>query len=396
VIAVRALGISFSSFSVLGFFLAGPLVGLAALGQPRWLAGLAVLYGAALAATGVALVGGVALIRMFGPKRTRHIGHGCAVLIGTMFFLAMQATAFAAPGLTTRWSAISALAASPALASVPCLDWGLRALYGAPLPLAAVAGVQLGVFLLGVRYAGPQFARLYATAAGASANSAAVGASATDRPFRRGRFAAALAKELRLIRRDPWLIPQVVFRVFYLVPLGFLAVRYGAAADITALPGSILALTLMAHQLSGSLAWLAISAEEAPELLASAPASPQMLMRAKVCAIALTVGVVVAPVVLALLIVAPFEALVTTFACTGATLSAALMNVWWQRPGKRTAFRDRAPAPWFVTLAELGLALLIALAAGLLAARQIVGFAPALAAAGILLAIRTAAGRRDG
>jgi hypothetical protein len=71
------------------------------------------------------------------------------------------------------------------------------------------------------------------------------------------------------------------------------------------------------------------------------------------------------------------------------------MNVWWQRPGKRTAFRDRAPAPWFVTLAELGLALLIALASGLLAARQIAGFAPALAAVAILLALR-AAGRPRG
>jgi hypothetical protein len=71
------------------------------------------------------------------------------------------------------------------------------------------------------------------------------------------------------------------------------------------------------------------------------------------------------------------------------------MNVWWQRPGKRTAFRDRAPAPWLVTLAELGLALLVALAAGLLAARQVLGFVPALAALASLLALRAAAGRRD-
>ena len=79
----------------------------------------------------------------------------------------------------------------------------------------------------------------------------------------------------------------------------------------------------------------------------------------------------------------------------GATLSAALTNVWWQRPGKRTAFRERAPAPWFVTLAELGLALLIALAAGLLAARQAAGLVPAAAAAAILMALRATAGRRD-
>jgi ABC-2 type transport system permease protein len=213
------------------------------------------------------------------------------------------------------------------------------------------------------------------------------------RAFRGGRFAAALSKELRLIRRDPLLIPQILFRVVYLVPLGVLAVRYGAAARITALPGAILALTLMTHQLSGSLAWLAISAEEAPELLAAAPVAPRLLLRAKLCAIGVTLAAVVAPIVLALLFVAPYEALVAGVACAGATLAAALLNVWWQRPGKRTAFRDRASAPWFVTIAELALALLIASAAGLLGARQVAGLVPALAAAAVLYALWAATPR---
>jgi ABC-2 type transport system permease protein len=391
VIAVRALGISVSAFSVLGFFLVGPLVGIAAMGLPNWLAVLVVLYGSALAATGAALLAGVGLIQTFGPRRTRQIGHACAVFIGTIFFLAMQAAAFAAPAEKTRWSVMSAMAAAPALAHAPGLDWGLRALRGAPVPLTAILGLQLGLFLIGVAAAGPKFARLYATAGGAELS--APRSKTRGRPFRNGRFAANLAKELRLIRRDPWLIPQVVFRVIYLAPLGFFAVRYGAAADITALPGAIMALTLMTHQLSGSLAWLAISAEEAPELLASAPAPAQAQIRAKLAAVALTVGVVVSPIILALAFFAPFVALVATLACAGAVLSAGLVNVWWQRPGKRTAFRDRAPAPWFVTLAELALALLVSLAAGLLAARQVVGLVPALAVLVILLALRAAARR---
>jgi ABC-2 type transport system permease protein len=396
VIAVRALAISFAVFSVFGFFAIGPLAGVAAMGHPRWLGALAVLYGCALAATGLALLAGVALIRTVGPRRTRMVGHALAVLIGSTFFLATQVSAFATPALGARWRAITALAASPAITRLPFLDWGLGALSGAPRPLVAFLGLQLSAFLIGVAAAGPQFARLYAAAAGAEA--ARAGPSAAGRPFRRGPFAAALAKELRLMRRDPLLIPQILFRVVYLVPLGLLAVRYGEAAEITALPGAIMALTLMTHQLSGSLAWLTISAEEAPELLATSPARPAVLMRAKICAVGLTVAAVIAPVALALLFVAPFEALVTTLACAGATLSATLLNVWWQRPGKRTAFRDRASAPWFVTLAELALALLIAPAAGLLAARQVVGLAPAIVVVGILLALRAAArpSRRPG
>lgn len=111
-------------------------------------------------------------------------------------------------------------------------------------------------------------------------------------------------------------------------------------------------------------------------------------MRAKISAVALTVGAIIAPVAIALLIVAPRDALVAIGGSIAATTSASLVNLWWQRPGRRNAFRQRAEAPWFVTLAELALALLIALSAGLLAAGQVAGFAPGAAAFAILFALR--------
>jgi ABC-2 type transport system permease protein len=70
---------------------------------------------------------------------------------------------------------------------------------------------------------------------------------------------------------------------------------------------------------------------------------------------------------------------------------AAMMNVWWQRPGKRAEFRRRRQASWLVTMAELLLGVLIAAATGL-AAAGLVGWAliPAvLALVGVLLLSRS-------
>ena len=48
---------------------------------------------------------------------------------------------------------------------------------------------------------------------------------------------------------------------------------------------------------------------------------------------------------------------------------ASLLNLWWQRPGKRSEIpRRQRSSSWFVTLAELLLGVLIAAATGLLAA----------------------------
>ena len=383
IVAVRALAIAFSAFTIFGFLSAGPLLVIAAMGQPRWLAVLPTLFGAALAATGVALALSLALIKLIGPRRTRLFGHLLSVLLGSAFFLVTQVSALTDPFARARWLSD---AATMELADAPWVSAAFRAFSGEPLALGLLTAAQLSVFALGVALAGPRFAALYATAAGV-AHGAASPASPL-KPFRPGAFQASLRKELRLLWRDSALLPQILLRMVYLAPLGLLVVRYGAEANLTALPATIMALTLMSHQLAGSLAWLAVSAEDAPELLASAPASERLVTRAKIAAAALVVGAVVGPVSLALLAFAPLQALIAFAGCAAATASAALLNVWWRRPGKRTAFRDRASAPIYVTVAELMLGLLISGSAGLLAAGERAGAIPAAVAALALLALR--------
>jgi ABC-2 type transport system permease protein len=148
---------------------------------------------------------------------------------------------------------------------------------------------------------------------------------------------------------------------------------------------------MLASQVAGSLAWITISAEDAPDLLSCAPTPIRTLRRAKIAAAILPVAVMLAPLLLALAVFAPLTALAATLGCAASMTMAALMNLWWQRPGKRSEMRRQRASAWYVTLAELVLGLLIAAATALVAGR-VFGWAlipAALALVGVLMLRRT-------
>jgi hypothetical protein len=94
---------------------------------------------------------------------------------------------------------------------------------------------------------------------------------------------------------------------------------------------------------------------------------------------------------LPLYVLAPRVALAATLGCAASMAMASLLNLWWQRPGKRSEMRRQRSSSWFVTMAEVVLGLLIAAATGLLAA-GFIGWAlvpAALALAGVLVLRRT-------
>ena len=66
-----------------------------------------------------------------------------------------------------------------------------------------------------------------------------------------------------------WLVSQTLMQILYLLPPAFLLWRSfeGSEALLVLVP----VLVMAAGQLAGGLAWLAISGEDAPDLVASAP-----------------------------------------------------------------------------------------------------------------------------
>lgn len=366
VMTVRFLGVAASVFWVFGYFLVGPIVVIAAFGHPQLLAALLVLFALAMAASGAGLLVTAGLFRLLGPRRTRTLGQVLAALTGAAIFLVSQShQILGQSGSRSAWTQVMALARDPAF-QLPGLDWPLRALLGQPLPLLALFAGGAAVFLVANAWLGPRFAADAAAAAGVGR-----GGGKARRPhgaFRSGAFAATLAKELRLLARDPALITQVLLRVLYMLPVGFLLLRQAGEGADYLLPGGAAALALLASQVGGSLAWITVSAEDAPDLIASAPAPAAVVRRGKLAAAALPLAVLLLPVLVPLAVMAPLSGLAASLGCAAAMAATGLVNVWWQRPGKRSEFRNRRRASWFVAVADFLIALLIAAATGLTAA----------------------------
>ena len=238
---------------------------------------------------------------------------------------------------------------------------------GEPLPLLAASGIGGGIFLLANQLLGARFAADAAAAAGAGAGGRRARTGGRVR-FSASAFNATLAKELRLIARDPALIAQVLLRVLYFIPLGFLILRQAGQGQSIALPASAAALSIIAGQIAGSLAWITISAEDAPDLLSCAPTPTRILRQAKLAAAVLPVAALVMLVVAPLAFIAPLVALAAGAGSAASIAMAAMLNVWWQRPGKRSDFRRRRHSSWMVTMAELVLGLVIAIATAVAAA----------------------------
>src|SRR5260221_3130008 len=82
-------------------------------------------------------------------------------------------------------------------------------------------------------------------------------------------------------------------------------------------------IVMAAGQLAGGLAWLTISGEDAADLVATAPLSPSRVTRAKIEVVLIAIGVIFAPMVAALALLAPPQAVVTAARIGIAAMSAA-------------------------------------------------------------------------
>jgi hypothetical protein len=110
-------------------------------------------------------------------------------------------------------------------------------------------------------------------------------------------------KEWTLLRRDPWLASQTLTQLLYLVPPALLlsqnfGEQTGSFAVVT------MVLVTVGGQLAGALAWLAISGEDAPDLVATAP-SAGAVVRAKVEAVLSAIIWSSDPLVVALAFLSP-------------------------------------------------------------------------------------------
>jgi ABC-2 type transport system permease protein len=107
------------------------------------------------------------------------------------------------------------------------------------------------------------------------------------------------------------------------------------------MPLSWAAFIVLAAGLAAPLAWLTITAEDAPDLLASAPVSRGALLRAKLEAALLPVLPICLVPLLFLLRTHPWFGFSMSFAAAGGALSAAVINMSNPMAKRRDSFKTR-------------------------------------------------------
>jgi ABC-2 type transport system permease protein len=398
-LTVRALGIAVTPLLWFGSLASIFVVPLVVLGQPRWLTAYLVLAVLALLASAAGMSLAIALFGLIGARRTRTVGQLLAALIGAAFFLLGQARNFLPDHGRAWFESTLRWADSGVFAPGAPLSWPARALLGDPLPLAAFAGGSALVFWGAVTGLGRRFASNASIAAGvASGRAKTSNRAASAQGFQGGLSATLMRKELRLLVRDPTLLSQVLLRVLYVLPLGFGLVRAGAhgrqSADLIGV-GQIWALaaavTFVAGQLAGSLAWIVICAEDAPELLACAPVDGGQVRRAKLAAAMIPVAVILSPLLIAVTWFSPWAGLCAAAGAAASSVSSGFLNLWFEKPATRKAFRGRRTGAMITGVAEVLSGLGWGATTAAAAAGSIWAIIPALVTAALLLFFRTIA-----
>ena len=304
------------------------------------------------------------MFRLVGPKRTRLLAQIVAAIIGAGFVVGIQAAAILSSGTLSRtqmFSSPQVVAAAPGLGSP--LWWPARAAMGDGGALVVCLAVCLTLLALTIAVAAPAFADSAMRVASMPLDKPASGKGRTN--FRiRSRARTLRAKEWTLLRRDPWLVSQSLMQVLYLAPPALLLWR-DYDTDIAGLAVLAPILVMAAGQLAGGLAWLAISGEDAPDLIATAPLSDRAVVRAKVEAVLIAVALPIVPIAIVLAFVAPFVALVVVVGAGLAAIGASLVQLIFRSQAKRSNFRRRQTSSRVATFAEAFLAISVAGAAGL-------------------------------
>ncbi len=379
VFAIRIATVALS-MAMMALPLAAPFIDiLIARGGWRWLGAYGLIAAMGAAATALAVGLSVALFRTIGARRTRFVAQVVAAVIGAAFVIGLQIAAILSYGTISR---VSLLQSQSLIADMPSPDsliwWPARAALGDGTALLGVLAISLAMLAAVIAIVAPRFGEYAITAAGVDA-SAVVEVRRTT-AFRASSPRRALrTKEWTLLRRDPWLVSQTLMQMLYLIPPAVLLWRSfddGNGAYQLLVP----VLVMAAGQLAGGLAWLAISGEDSPDLVASAPIAGGFVVRAKVEAVLGIIIVIFAPLVAALAIASPWHALVTTVGIVIAAVAATSIQLWFRSQAKRSQFRRRQVSSRLATFAEAFSSIGWAATAAVAAVSLSLAIAPALLA----------------
>ncbi|MFZ6875271.1 putative ABC transporter permease subunit [Undibacterium sp. Di27W] len=348
---VRLTGIVFS----VGFWFFALLTPVAnvglLLGQWRWLGIYPALLAMTVLAAALSMLLTLTLVKSLGVRKTKTVAQILGALTGASMFIITQL--FGNLGKEMRegvllhimpWFQPGGVLDADSLAWIPA-----RAVFGSPLAISGflifsgliywlTAQSTHRFFITGVQQAVGQVRKATPASQGSAQHAARFGRSLR---------ATIIFKEWRLISRDPNLISQVLLQLLYIAPLFFLIFK-----SRSLVPGVASGLVFLAASLAGSLIWIIVAAEDAPDLLRAAPVKGHIILTSKLLAAILPILILIAPVMLWLLVQQFVLGFVVVLCVLAAMLSSALIHLWQSKPTSRDQFRKRGQTHTMAGLLE--------------------------------------------
>lgn len=381
--AVRTSAIVLTTGS-LAFFIAGPAINvLAVMDGPQWLAAYLVLGALSALATALAIGFTAGLFRLFGARRTRIISQIAAAIVGAGFIIGLQVAGILAYGSLSRFSVLQSdwlVGLTPAIDNLLWLP--ARAAMGQPIALLLTIAAGIGAMVVAIAVTSSSFARHAIAAAGVSFAPQASGREnssfhiTSQRQTLRG-------KEWKLLLRDPWLLSQSLMQILYLVPPALMLwINFGQGSTIYIVIVPVL--VMASGQLAGGLAWLAISGEDAHDLVTSAPVRPRDILIAKIQSVLAAITIIIAPLLAVIALGSIKAASITALGCALSAGSATAIQLWFRAQASRAMFRRRQISSRVATLSEAFASIMWAGTAALLLTMPLLAIAPAIVAVGVL------------
>ena len=346
---VAAIAVSTTGMALI---VAAPVLDvLMVMGGARWALGFGVAGAGGLAATGLSLLLAAFLFDTMGPRRTRLAAQIASAIVGSAFIIGIQAVAILSIGtLSPQVFLQSAMVLDHAPAADSWLWLPARAVLGDGSALLATFAIGVVLLALPMQFLSKRLGDYALAAAGIDQGTRR--ARPASWVFRKASPAQLLRrKEWVLLLRDPWLASQTMMQMLYLIPSGLLLWRcYGDSDGAAVVLAPVL--TMAAGQLGGGLAWLAVSGEDAPDLIASAPISPRLHLMSKVQAVLLAIFAVFAPFLMGLAGLSWRTALLVAAGIGIAALSSTMIQIWFRAQASRRHFRRRQTSSRIATFAE--------------------------------------------
>jgi ABC-2 type transport system permease protein len=359
VLSAKLLGLAGAAATTFSILLLPVALPTALWGHPRLLAVVPMIAALAVVAAAIGIGLAIALVRSIGARGAKSVGQIVAAMLGGLIFLLSQLSSNGAIR-GSRFGAVAAWMQRTGWGVEGWSAWPARALFGEIVPLFACLAVAALFFWIASTLLRTHFLRSWQSAGEHSSPRSRKTEGRAAAVFASSLTAAVVAKELRLLKREPEILFSVLLRLIYLLPLVFFALKgTGGGAEQFRVPVLAAVGAIAAGQLCGSLAWLTLSAEEAPDLLAVSPVPRGILRRNKL----LAALAMMAPFALILPLVLarghPGAALVTFLGSLAAGWAAGLIELLFGKPGKRSTFQRRQQGSFLTSLLGLFAAVLI-------------------------------------